>query len=35
MIDDGTYDEIYNAYPTCPEGAPHCMVAGGIVTAAE
>jgi ABC-type amino acid transport substrate-binding protein len=32
MIDDGTYDEIYNSYPTCPEGAPNCMVAGGIVT---
>ena len=34
MIDDGTYDAIYSAYPTCPEGAPHCMVAGGTVTAA-
>jgi polar amino acid transport system substrate-binding protein len=33
MIDDGTYDEIYSSYPTCPEGAPHCMVAGGTVTA--
>jgi ABC-type amino acid transport substrate-binding protein len=35
MIDDGTYDQIYSAFPTCPEGAPHCMVAGGTVTAAE
>jgi polar amino acid transport system substrate-binding protein len=34
MIDDGTYDQIYSAFPTCPEGAPHCMVAGGTVTAA-
>jgi polar amino acid transport system substrate-binding protein len=35
MIDDGTYDEIYSSYPTCPEGAPNCMVAGGTVTEAE
>ncbi|MGH2676805.1 MAG: basic amino acid ABC transporter substrate-binding protein [Actinomycetota bacterium] len=35
MIDDGTYEEIYSSYPTCPEGAPHCMVAGGTVTAAR
>lgn len=35
MIDDGTYEAIYTAYPTCPEGAPKCMVAGGTVTAAE
>jgi polar amino acid transport system substrate-binding protein len=35
MIDDGTYDQIYNAFPTCPEGAPHCMVAGGSITASE
>jgi polar amino acid transport system substrate-binding protein len=35
MIDDGTYEEIYSSYPTCPEGAPKCMVAGGTVTAEE
>lgn len=35
MIDDGTYDQIYEAYPTCPEGAPVCMVAGGRVSATE
>jgi polar amino acid transport system substrate-binding protein len=35
MIDDGTYDEIYDAFPTCPEGAPVCMVAGGRITTAE
>jgi polar amino acid transport system substrate-binding protein len=35
MIDDGTYDQIYESFPTCPEGAPVCMVAGGRVTTAE
>jgi polar amino acid transport system substrate-binding protein len=35
MIDDGTYDQIYEAYPTCPEGAPVCMVAGGRVSITE
>jgi polar amino acid transport system substrate-binding protein len=35
MIDDGTYDQIYDSFPECPEGAPNCMVAGGRVTAAR
>jgi polar amino acid transport system substrate-binding protein len=35
MIDDGAYDQIYEAYPTCPEGAPVCMVAGGRVSVTE
>jgi polar amino acid transport system substrate-binding protein len=35
MIDDGTYDQIYDGFPECPEGAPNCMVAGGRVTAAR
>jgi ABC-type amino acid transport substrate-binding protein len=35
MLDDGTYDEIYDGYPECPEGAPKCMVPGGRITAAE
>lgn len=32
MIDDGTYDQIYDSYPECPEGAPKCLVAGGRIT---
>lgn len=35
MIDDGTYDQIYDSYPECPEGAPKCMVPGGRITATE
>jgi polar amino acid transport system substrate-binding protein len=35
MIDDGTYDQIYDSFPECPEGAPNCMVAGGRVTTAR
>lgn len=35
MIDDGTYDEIYDGYPECPEGGNKCMVPGGRITLAE
>lgn len=35
MIDDGTYDEIYDRFPECPEGGNKCMVPGGRITLAE
>jgi polar amino acid transport system substrate-binding protein len=35
MLDDGTYDEIYDGYPECPEGGNKCMVPGGRITLAE
>jgi polar amino acid transport system substrate-binding protein len=35
MIDDGTYDQIYDQFPECPEGGNKCMVPGGRITAAE
>lgn len=34
MIDDGTYDQIYDGYPECPEGGNKCMVPGGRITLA-